>query len=161
MTIVVGLTGGIATGKSTVSTLIKKHSSAPVIDADVIAREVVEPGSPALEKIRDYFGSDILLADGTLDRAKLGRVIFGDEEKRKVLNGIVHPAVRRKLLTEIIKAWIGGYSYCVIDVPLLIETGLYRWVGKVVLVSWYVIPSPFSSRCNPFRIVLSTRSCNV
>lgn len=133
-----GLTGGIATGKSTVSSLLKSVYDVTVIDADKIARDVVLPGEPALRKIAAHFGDDVLLPDGSLDRPKLGSVIFGDGEKRRVLNSIIHPAVRRTMLWEVAKAWVLGKRYCVIDVPLLIETGLDNWVGSVVLVSWYV-----------------------
>ncbi|EJD05876.1 CoaE-domain-containing protein [Fomitiporia mediterranea MF3/22] len=132
--LVVGLTGGIATGKSTVSSLLKSQY-VPVIDADVIAREVVQPGRRAHREIVEYFGEDILLPNGGLDRPKLGAAIFGDEGKRKKLNSIVHPAVRREMAWQVAKAWVRGHRYCVIDVPLLIETGLNNWVGLVVVVS--------------------------
>lgn len=101
---VVGLTGGIATGKSTVSSLLKANKI-PIIDADIIARQVVLPGTPALRKIVKHFGSDILLPDGTLDRPKLGSIVFNNEEKRKVLNGIVHPAVQREMFKSVLKHW--------------------------------------------------------
>ncbi|KAL5511604.1 CAB5 [Sanghuangporus vaninii] len=132
--LVVGLTGGIATGKSTVSSLLKAHTIT-VIDADVIARQVVQPGTKAHAEIVRYFGEEILLADGTLDRPKLGAVIFGDEGKRKQLNSIVHPAVRMEMVRQVIWAWMKGKRYCVIDVPLLIETGMHQWVGLTVVVS--------------------------
>lgn len=115
------------------------------MDADVIARQVVLPGTSAHSQIVNYFGHDILLPDGGLDRPKLGAVIFGDEGKRKKLNSIVHPAVRRAMLWEVIKSWLKGKKFCVIDVPLLIETGLHRWVGKVVVVSWYVTQASYLS----------------
>ncbi|KAJ7669441.1 dephospho-CoA kinase-domain-containing protein [Mycena polygramma] len=131
--LVVGLTGGISTGKSSVSNLLKKKQI-KVIDADVIAREVVEPGTPALAKITTYFGPEILRSDGTLDRKKLGSVIFCDEAKRRKLDSIVHSAVQRAMLWEILKHWISGRNYVVVDVPLLIESGLWKWVGMVVVV---------------------------
>lgn len=142
---VVGLTGGIATGKSTVSGLLKSHSI-DVIDADVIAREVVAPGTKALSQIASHFGDEVLHPDGTLNRPKLGTIIFGDENKRRKLNSIVHPAVRKRMLYEVCKSWIKGKRYCVIDVPLLIETGLHKWVGKVVVVSWYVTQTKMKRR---------------
>ncbi|KAL5529186.1 hypothetical protein ACEPAG_5160 [Sanghuangporus baumii] len=132
--LVVGLTGGIATGKSTVSSLLKAHSIT-VIDADVIARQVVQPGTKTHAEIIRYFGEEVLLADGTLDRPKLGAVIFGDEGKRKQLNSIVHPAVRMEMVRQVFWTWLKGKRYCVIDVPLLIETGLHQWVGLTVVVS--------------------------
>jgi len=129
----VGLTGGIATGKSTVSTLLRAHNI-PIIDADVLARQVVLPGTPALQKIVKHFGEDILQPDGSLDRAKLGSVVFSDERQRKVLNGIVHPAVRRAMLWGVLGCWWRGEPLCVLDVPLLIEGGLWRFVETVVVV---------------------------
>ncbi|KAJ7165855.1 dephospho-CoA kinase-domain-containing protein [Mycena filopes] len=131
--LVVGLTGGIATGKSSVSNLLKsKHI--PVVDADILARQVVEPGTPALAKIVSFFGPEILQSDGTLDRKKLGSVIFNDEVKRRKLNSIVHPAVRRAMLWGVLKHWLRGSKYCILDVPLLIEGGLWKLVGQVVVV---------------------------
>ncbi|KIJ34681.1 hypothetical protein M422DRAFT_181728, partial [Sphaerobolus stellatus SS14] len=132
---VVGLTGGIATGKSTVSTLLKSYGI-PVIDADVLAREVVAPGTRGLSQIVKEFGQDILKDDGTLNRPKLGDVVFRDESKRKKLNAIVHPAVRRAMLWSVFKCWMRGERLCVLDVPLLIEAGLWKWCGWIVVVYW-------------------------
>ncbi|KAJ7076460.1 CoaE-domain-containing protein [Mycena belliarum] len=131
--IVVGLTGGIATGKSSVSNLLKAKNI-PVVDADILARQVVEPGTPALAKITAYFGPEVLQSDGTLDRKKLGSVIFNDAAKRRKLNAIVHPAVRRALLWGVVGHWLRGSKYCVLDVPLLIEGPLWKCVAKVVVV---------------------------
>ena len=108
---VIGLTGGIATGKSTVSTLLRAHHL-PVVDADVLARKVVEPGTPALAQIVRAFGQDVLLPDGRLDRAKLGRIVFADEGKRRTLNAIVHPAVRREMFWSILRCWWRGERVC-------------------------------------------------
>lgn len=110
----------------------------PVVDADVIARQVVEPGTPALSKIVRHFGDTILLPDGTLDRAKLGGIVFHDEAQRKVLNRIVHPAVWRAIFWEVVRCWVRGKKICVLDVPLLIEGGLYKWVADVIVVYWCV-----------------------
>lgn len=134
----VGLTGGISTGKSTVSSLLKDHNI-PVVDADYLARKVVQPGTRALAQIVAYFGESILLPDGALDRPKLGAVIFGSEEKRKKLNSIIHPAVRREMFWEVVVSWLSGKRICVLDVPLLIETGLHKMVGETVVVYWCVI----------------------
>ena len=131
----IGLTGGIATGKSTVSALLRAHN-VPVVDADVLARKVVEPGTPALTAIVRAFGPEVLIPDGTLDRPKLGRIVFADEAKRKQLNAIVHPAVRRAMFWSILRCWWRGERVCILDVPLLIEGGLWKWVGKVVVVYW-------------------------
>lgn len=134
---VIGLTGGIATGKSSVSALLKTHK-VPIVDADVLARHVVLPGTPGLKKIVEYFGDEVLLPDGALDRKKLGTIIFNDEVKRKKLNSIVHPAVRRAMVWKMMDAWISGEKYCIMDIPLLIEGGLWKWMGKVIVVYWYV-----------------------
>lgn len=134
---VVGLTGGIATGKSTVSTLFRAHG-VPIIDADVLARAVVEPGTPALAAIVRAFGAGVLTPDGALDRPALGRIVFADEAKRKTLNAIVHPAVRRAMFWAVLRHWWRGERVCVLDVPLLIEGGLWKWVGRVVVVYWCV-----------------------
>lgn len=168
---VVGLTGGIATGKSTVSSLLRDKHKLPIIDADVIAREVVVPGTPAYRKIVKLFGEEveeevdaegtirgaakgltdpltlgtpkkklkkntILLSDGTIDRKKLGSIIFNDAAKRRQLNSIVHPAVRWAMLRELAKHWLKGERLLIMDVPLLIEGGLWRFVGKVIVVYW-------------------------
>ena len=133
----IGLTGGIATGKSSVSTLLKSYGI-PIIDADIIAREVVAPGTPALARIKAHFGLEILLKDGSggLDRKKLGAIVFNDEAKRRVLNGIVHSSVRKVMMWSVVKCWLRGEPVCVVDVPLLIEGGLWKWVGKVVVIYW-------------------------
>jgi dephospho-CoA kinase len=108
-----------------------------VIDADILARQVVEPGTQALKTIIATFGTEILQEDGTLDRKKLGTIIFNDEGRRKLLNKIVHPAVRRAMFWKVLGYWFRGHRYCVLDIPLLIEAGLWKWVGLVVVVSWY------------------------
>ncbi|EMD38153.1 hypothetical protein CERSUDRAFT_113304 [Gelatoporia subvermispora B] len=131
--LVIGLTGGIATGKSTVSTLLQTHG-VPVVDADVLAREVVQPGTPALAQIAAHFGAGVLRPDGALDRAALGAIVFADEAQRAVLNSIVHPAVRRAMFWEVLRHWRRGERVCVLDVPLLIEGGLWKYVAKVVVV---------------------------
>lgn len=131
---VVGLTGGIASGKSTVSSLLQKHNL-PIIDADILAREVVEPNTPGFKAIINHFGPDrVLKADGTLDRARLGEIVFNDADERRWLNGIVHPAVRRLMVRRVFECWIRGEWCVIIDVPLLIEAGIWRWVGEVVVV---------------------------
>lgn len=132
---VVGLTGGIATGKSTVSTLLKSRGI-PVVDADVIARQVVEPGTPALAQIEAHFGPQVIQGDGSLDRKQLGSIIFNDAAQRAKLNAIVHPAVRKAMWWEVVRHWFRGEKVCVMDVPLLIEGPLHKMVGKVVVVYW-------------------------
>jgi len=111
-----------------------KSYNIPVVDADVLARQVVLPGTRAYRQIVAYFGRDILQEDGTLDRPKLGSIVFNNQVKRKKLNSIVHPAVRRAMFWAIVKYWLKGEKMCVVDVPLLIESGIHKWVGKVVVV---------------------------
>lgn len=95
---------------------------------------MVLPGTSAYTAIIKTFGEEILQSDGYLDRKKLGSVIFNDEEKRKQLNRVIHPAVRKAMICGITKAWIRGEKVCIVDVPLLIETGIWKWAGKVVVV---------------------------
>ena len=128
------MTGGIATGKSTVSRFLQTEHHIPVIDADVLARQVVEPGTCAYRKIVRRFGPEVLLPNGQIDRKKLGEIIFNDARKRKALNGIVHPAVKWEMLKEVVKHWWKGSRWIVLDVPLLIEGGIHKWVGEVVVV---------------------------
>lgn len=130
---IIGLTGGIATGKSTVSNMLKEKGF-PVIDADIAARAVVEPGQPALQEIMNAFGSDVLSADGSLNRQKLGSIIFHDKEKRKKLNEIVHPAVRSWMMAEKDKAVRKGYKTIVFDIPLLFESKLTWMADRTLLV---------------------------
>lgn len=132
MGIVIGLTGGIASGKSTVSDLFKEYNI-PVVDADMVAREVVEPGEPALASIVDTFGSDILLPDGSLDRQKLGGIIFRDQEKRQMLNNIVHPVVRERMTADRDRLKT-AHPAVVLDIPLLFEGNQLHLVEKIVVV---------------------------
>mgnify|MGYP001283802880 CR=1 FL=1 len=133
LALVIGLTGGIATGKSTVSEMFKEMDI-PVVDADVISREVVEPGELAYEKIVDTFGEEVLHPDGTLNRKKLGSIVFGDEQKRKQLNEIVHPEVRKKMISERDRYVQEGHPIVVLDIPLLFESKLTHFVDKTLLI---------------------------
>ena len=130
---IIGLTGGIASGKSTVSNWLLSQGY-PVVDADIAARKVVEPSMPALEKIRKAFGDDVLLPDGTLDRKRLGSIIFANEEKRQTLNAIVHPAVREWMKQETERAFGEGASIVIMDIPLLFESKLTHMVEETILV---------------------------
>lgn len=133
MSLIVGLTGGIATGKSTVSRMLKQRNF-PVIDADLISREVVKPGKPAYRKIVSSFGEEVLLSNEEIDRKKLGNIIFSDPAKREELNEIVHPAVRKEMLLkrdELIKE---KEKLIVLDIPLLFESKLTHMVEKVIVV---------------------------
>ncbi|KAH6849770.1 P-loop containing nucleoside triphosphate hydrolase protein [Chaetomium sp. MPI-CAGE-AT-0009] len=163
--LLIGLTGSIATGKSTVSSLLSQPPySLPVIDADLLAREVVEPGTPGYKAIVAHFGPstpDLLIpatsndadADGKdhmpehgprglgrpLNRPALGRRVFGDDPARRadraVLNGIVHPAVRRAMLRAVLRHYVAGCRAVVLDVPLLFESRLDRFCGAVLVVA--------------------------
>lgn len=130
---VVGLTGGIGSGKSTVARLLAEHGAA-IIDADLLAREAVAPGSPALAQVVARFGDEVLTADGALDRPRLGARVFGDEAARRALNAIVHPEVAR-LAGERIQALVAaGAPLVVYDVPLLYENGLEKVLPEVIVV---------------------------
>jgi dephospho-CoA kinase len=132
--VVAGITGGIATGKSTVSRELAS-CGAVVVDADLIAREVVRKGTPVWEEIRARFGPEVLGPDGELDREAMGAIIFSDPDKKGLLNSIVHPAVYREMDLQIEAAKARGKDTVVIcDVPLLIETGMYKAYREVILV---------------------------
>ncbi|MFI8366452.1 dephospho-CoA kinase [Streptomyces sp. NPDC085466] len=127
----VGLTGGIGAGKSEVSRLLVSYG-AVLIDADRIAREVVEPGTPGLAAVVDAFGTDVLTADGTLDRPKLGSIVFADPERLAALNAIVHPLVGAR--SAELESAAGPGDVVIHDVPLLTENGLAPLYDLVVVV---------------------------
>ncbi|MDQ0575480.1 dephospho-CoA kinase [Agromyces albus] len=131
----IGLTGGIASGKSTVARRLYEHGAVH-IDADDLARRVVEPGKPALAAIAEEFGPGVLRHDGSLDRAKLGELVFGDDEARARLNAIVHPAVRELSGRLIAKAEQEDPDAVVVyDVPLLVEASVDHPFDLVVVTS--------------------------
>jgi len=130
---IIGLTGGIASGKSTVSNMLKAKGFT-IVDADIAARKVVEPGEPAYEQIIEAFGEGILLQDLTLDRKKLGALIFADEALRMKLNSIVHPAVRAWMTREKDRAIENGKKTVFLDIPLLFESRLTYMVERTILV---------------------------
>ncbi|WP_109077839.1 dephospho-CoA kinase [Aggregatibacter kilianii] len=130
MTYVVGLTGGIGSGKSTVATLFAELG-VPVIDADLVARQVVEKGSPLLAEIAAHFGAEILLADGTLNRAALREKVFADEAQKQWLNQLLHPAIRDEMLKQLAAQ---RAPYCIFMVPLLIENHLTALCQRVLVV---------------------------
>jgi dephospho-CoA kinase len=132
--ITVGLTGGIGSGKSEVSRQLAEHG-AVVIDADLVAREVVERGTPGLERIVAEFGADVLRPDGTLDRAALGARVFADPESLARLNAIVHPLVGERTTELMEQARSSGAEVVVHDVPLLVEGGLAELYDAVVVVA--------------------------
>lgn len=127
----VGLTGGIGSGKSTVSALLASHG-AVIIDYDLLARDVVEVASPALDAIAERFGPSVIAPDGTLDRPALGAVVFGDVDARKDLEGITHPAICDLAVQR--QAAAGPDTIVVHDNPLLIEMGAAAYCEVVVVV---------------------------
>jgi dephospho-CoA kinase len=133
--LLVGLTGGIASGKSVVAARLGEHG-AVVVDADKIAREVVEPGTPALRRIAEEFGSGVIAADGSLDRAALGAIVFADEGKRSILNAITHPAILELSQRRFREAGEADPDAIVVyDVPLLSEARGTAEFDVVVVVS--------------------------
>ena len=130
MAFIVGITGGIGSGKSAVTDRLIARGIT-VVDADRVAREVVEPGTPALAQIVDHFGQDILTETGTLDRSQLRAIVFSDETQRKVLEGITHPAIQRAI-GEQLEAAEGPYT--ILSSPLLLEGQQRQWADWVVVV---------------------------
>lgn len=127
---VVGLTGGIGSGKSAVSDRLAEKSI-PIIDADIVAREVVAPGEPALDSIAKRFGADVLLEDGALNRPKLRAIVFADEKQRTWLEQLLHPLIRERILE---KLELLESQYAVLASPLLLETDQHLLVNHVVVV---------------------------
>ena len=130
----VGLTGGIGSGKSTVSRLLSSYPGVVVVDADLLAREVVEPGSPGLAAVVAEFGPGVLRPDGALDREALGAVVFGDEARRKALSAILHPLIGELSAQRWADAEAGGAVVLVHDVPLLVESHMEGMYDEVVVV---------------------------
>ncbi|KAK5978454.1 Dephospho-CoA kinase [Trichostrongylus colubriformis] len=131
--VIVGLTGGIATGKSSVSEIFRNHGM-HVVDADLIARKVVEPGHGAYRKLRSEFGDEFFDINGALDRPKMAAVVFNDAEKRRKLNSILHPAIRWEMFMEMLKYLLFGGHYIVLDTPLLFESGYHKILWTVIVV---------------------------
>ncbi len=130
---IVGLTGGIATGKSTVAEMFR-DLGATIIDADLLARKVVERGAPAYHEIIREFGEGILDLQGNIDREKLGEIVFNDPRARKRLNEITHPRVFDLMQQELKRAEREGARVVILDVPLLFESGADSWLKPVILV---------------------------
>ncbi|KAM7521497.1 hypothetical protein LguiA_011399 [Lonicera macranthoides] len=130
---IVGLTGGIGTGKSTVSDLFKAHGI-PVVDADLVARDVLKKGTGGWRKAVTAFGQDILQPNGEVDRPKLGQLIFSDNAKRQLLNRLLAPYISSGIFCEILKLWMKGYKVIVLDVPLLFEAQMDRWTKPIIVV---------------------------
>ena len=130
MNMVVGITGGIGCGKSSATDLLKKLN-VDIVDADIIARKIVEPGKFALKKIVDYFGAEILLPDGSLDRAQLRVIIFSEKEKKDWLEELIHPLIKDEIRVQIKSA---SSKYVVLSSALLLETRQKDLVDIVVVV---------------------------
>ena len=130
MSCVIGITGGIGSGKSAVTQRLETHGIT-VVDADVVARQVVEPGRPALEAISTRFGADILNPDGSLDRAALRKIVFENPTEREWLEGITHPAIREEITHQLAGATL---PYVVLSSPLLLEAGQSDFADYVVVV---------------------------
>lgn len=126
----VGLTGGIGSGKSAAADRFAELG-VDVVDADLASRAVVEPGMPALQKITGHFGEQLLLANGTLDRAELRRIVFAKVEERKWLQALLHPLISRYLQDQITKS---TSPYCLLVNPLLLESGQASWCDEIVVV---------------------------
>jgi dephospho-CoA kinase len=127
---VIGLTGGIGSGKSAAASLFSKLG-APIIDADAIARQLVEADEPALAEIGRSFGTDVLTATGELDRAALRRIVFADSAERGRLEAILHPRIRQQIQNEINKVQA---PYCIVVIPLLLETGQSDLVDRILVM---------------------------
>lgn len=131
MAFVIGLTGGIASGKTTVANLFKQQFKIDIVDADIVAREVVEPGTPGLNAIIEHFGADIVSDDQTLDRAKLREKIFSNPEEKAWLNGLLHPMIREKMIEDLEQV---TSDYALLVVPLLVENKLDSLCARVLVV---------------------------
>ncbi|MFV8429254.1 dephospho-CoA kinase [Vibrio owensii] len=131
MAFVIGLTGGIASGKTTVANLFKQQFKIDIVDADIVAREVVEPGTPGLNAIVEHFGADIVHDDQTLDRAKLREKIFSNPEEKAWLNGLLHPMIREKMVEDLEQV---TSDYALLVVPLLVENKLDSLCDRVLVV---------------------------
>jgi len=131
---IIGLTGSIASGKSTVSKMLKQLGY-PIVDADEIARLVVEPGTSVIKRIGETFGEEVLNEDGSLNRETLGGRIFGNVEEREKLNSIIHPAIREEMLRQREDHLTAGANTVIMDIPLLFESKLQSFVEKIIVVS--------------------------
>ena len=130
MTTVIGLTGGIACGKTTASNFFAEQGI-EIIDADIAAREVVAPGEPALTEIATRFGDEVLQPDGSLDRKKMRELVFADADKRKQLEAILHPRIRQRLRKQLQQA---KGPYVIFSVPLMFESGLDQLTDRVLVI---------------------------
>ena len=126
----VGLTGGIGSGKSTVAKLFKKHNIT-IIDSDAVAREITAPGSPGLDQIRAHFGESVITPDNQLDRKALGTIVFANPSEKQWLEQLLHPMIK---LTSDQRAENCPDTFCIMEIPLLIETGRFKDMDQIVVV---------------------------
>ncbi|PJC86384.1 dephospho-CoA kinase [Vibrio sp. HA2012] len=131
MPLIIGVTGGIASGKTTVANLFRDHFAIDIIDADIIAREVVAPGTPGLDAIRTHFGAEILTAEGCLDRPKLRHKIFSDKMAKHWLNTLLHPLIRSEMQQALSRV---TSPYALLVVPLLVENQLQSMTNRILVV---------------------------
>lgn len=134
MTRIVAITGNIGSGKSTVARILEELGALR-IDTDELARKVVEPGEPAYREIVAQFGEEVLTPEGTVDRERLGRLVFQDPEKRRLLERITHPRIMEEVQKQVHRAVEAGVAVIVLEIPLLFETGLQRIFPEIVLVT--------------------------
>lgn len=133
--LIIGLTGGIGSGKSTVARLFA-DKGIPVLDADVIARNLTEAGQPALTAIAEHFGMQVITKDGALDRAKLRAIIFEQANERQWLERLLHPLIREKITQQLalLSASDNKAPYCIVVIPLLLETEAYPFIDRILVV---------------------------
>ncbi|KLN64140.1 MULTISPECIES: dephospho-CoA kinase [Vibrio] len=131
MTLVIGITGGIASGKTTVADLFHQNFGIEIVDADIVARQVVEPESQGLKAIEQHFGDSVIQQDGTLDRAKLRKIIFSNPSQKKWLNHLLHPMIRTEMMTQLAEV---KSDYALLVIPLMVENNLQSLADKVLVV---------------------------
>ncbi|MDH5929615.1 dephospho-CoA kinase [Vibrio splendidus] len=131
MAIIIGLSGGIASGKTTVANLFNEHFNIDIVDADIVAREVVAVGSDGLKQITDRFGETILLEDGALNRSKLRELIFSDPTEKQWINDLLHPMIRNKIDSDLSKV---TSPYGLLVAPLLVENQMQSMADRVLIV---------------------------
>lgn len=131
---IIGVTGGVGAGKSTVLAWLEEKYQAKVIEADLVGHKVMEPGTEAYQRILEEFGTSVLLKDGRIDRARLGTIVFSDKERLQKLNGIIHPAVKKEILARIALAKQDGKAYVVVEAALYLEEKYDAFCDE----TWYI-----------------------
>ena len=139
---IIGVTGGVGAGKSTVLNYLEKRYGAKLILADLVGHEVMEPGHEAYEQVVKVFGQEIVSEDKTIDRKALGAIVFADEKKRMILNRIIHPAVRQEILRRLEEAELSHLSYVVVEAALFLEENYDAFCDE----TWYIYTSEDNRR---------------